>query len=81
MPPLPMQSLIKQYSEFISFPIKLWSASSVPVQVGAGRGAGWVGAWVHAGAMRVGTHIRYSCNHPSPSPPSHVAHMPRLPKP
>ncbi|PSC74731.1 heat shock 90C [Micractinium conductrix] len=28
-----LQSLIKQYSEFISFPIKLWTTSSVPEQV------------------------------------------------
>ncbi|KAL4421773.1 hypothetical protein ABPG77_009756 [Micractinium sp. CCAP 211/92] len=28
-----LQSLIKQYSEFISFPIKLWSTSSNPQQV------------------------------------------------
>ena len=43
-PPQPApQSLIKQYSEFISFPIKLWTTSSVPEQVGAAR-AGFVPA-------------------------------------
>eukprot|EP00887_Chlorella_sp_A99_P008257 scaffold12.g8257.t1 len=31
--PSKLQSLIKQYSEFISFPIKLWSTTSEPVQV------------------------------------------------
>ena len=29
-----LQSLIKQYSEFISFPIKLWVTTSTPEQVG-----------------------------------------------
>jgi HSP90 family molecular chaperone len=29
-----MQALIKQYSEFIAFPIKLWTTSSTPEQVG-----------------------------------------------
>lgn len=32
--PYVLQGLIKQYSEFISFPIKLWVKSSLPEQVG-----------------------------------------------
>lgn len=33
LPPTPPQTLIKQYSEFISFPIKLWVKTSQPEQV------------------------------------------------
>lgn len=46
-----LQSLIKQYSEFISFPIKLWVTTSNPEQASKGKNTvvwllHWPGVWV-----------------------------------
>lgn len=53
-----LSGLIKQYSEFISFPIKLWSTDSVPKQVEDAEATAKAQAEADAKAKEEGKEVR-----------------------